>query len=73
MKALRYALANRDKVLDLTRQITDAKPDDPRPGYIFDEVTKYAAIDPAMPIPAEKLDWLQDLLVKTGNLTTRST
>jgi NitT/TauT family transport system substrate-binding protein len=71
MKALRYALANRDKVLDLTRQIIDAKPDDPRPGYIFDEVTKYSAIDPAMPIPLDKLDWLQDLLVKTGNLTTK--
>ena len=71
MKALRYALANRDKVLDLTRQVTDAKPDDPRPGYIFDEVAKYSAIDPAMPIPLEKLDWLQDLLVKTGNLSTK--
>jgi NitT/TauT family transport system substrate-binding protein len=71
MKALRYALANRDKVLDLTRQVTDAKPDDPRLGYIFDEVTKYFAIDPAMPIPLEKLDWLQDLSVKTGNLSTK--
>ncbi len=71
MKALHYALANRDKVLDLTRQITDAKPDDPRPGYIFDEVMKYSAIDPTMPIPLDKLDWLQDLLVKTGNLSTK--
>jgi NitT/TauT family transport system substrate-binding protein len=71
MKALRYALANRDKVVDLTQQITGIKPDDPRPGYIFDEVTKYSAIDPAMPVPLEKLDWLQDLLVKTGNLATK--
>jgi NitT/TauT family transport system substrate-binding protein len=71
MKALRYALANRDKVLDVTRQVTDIKPDDPRPGYIFDEVTKYSAIDPTMPIPLEKLGWLQDLLVKTGNLSAK--
>jgi NitT/TauT family transport system substrate-binding protein len=71
MKALRFALANRDKVLDLTREITGAKADDPRPGYIFDEVKKYGAIDPAMPVPAEKLDWLQDLLVKTGNLAQK--
>jgi NitT/TauT family transport system substrate-binding protein len=71
MKALRYALANRDKVLDVTRQVTDIKPDDPRPGYIFDEVTKYSAIDPTMPIPLEKLNWLQDLLVKTGNLSAK--
>jgi NitT/TauT family transport system substrate-binding protein len=71
IKALRFALAHRDQVLDLARQITGAKPDDPRPGYIFDEVTQYSAIDPAMPIPLEKLDWLQDLLVKTGNLSTK--
>ncbi|HUC49047.1 MAG TPA: ABC transporter substrate-binding protein [Xanthobacteraceae bacterium] len=71
MKALRYALANRDKVIDLTREVTGAKPDDPRPAYIFDEVVKYSAIDPAMPVPLDKLDWLQDLLVKTGNLSTK--
>jgi len=68
IKALRFALANRDKVLDLTREVTGAKADDPRPAYIFDEVKKYGAIDPDMPIPVEQLDWLQDLLVKTGNL-----
>jgi len=71
MKAQRFALANRDKVLELTRQITDAKPDDPRPGYIFDEVKKYSAVDPDMPVPVEKLEWLQDLLVKTGNLAQK--
>jgi NitT/TauT family transport system substrate-binding protein len=68
MKALRFALANRDKVLALTREITGAKPDDPRPGHIFDEVQKYSAIDPQMPVPVEKLDWMQNLLVKTGNM-----
>jgi NitT/TauT family transport system substrate-binding protein len=71
MKALRYALANRDKALDTARQVTGAKPDDPRPAYIYDEVTQYSAIDPTMPIPVDKLEWLQDLLVKTGNLTTK--
>ena len=40
-----------------------------RDRYIFDEVKKYSAIDPAMPIPLEKLAWMQNLLIKTGNLT----
>jgi len=68
MKALRYALAHRDDELALTRQIIGAKPDDPRPAFIFDEVQKEGAIDPTMPIPVDKLAWMQDLLIKTGNL-----
>lgn len=69
MTAWRFALDNRDKVIALTREVTNSKPDDPRPAYIFDEVTRYSAIDPAMPIPVEKLTWMRDLLIKTGNLT----
>jgi NitT/TauT family transport system substrate-binding protein len=67
--ALRYAMANRDKVITLATQITEAKPDDPRAAYIFDEVKKYSAIDPEMPIPMDKLAWMRELLTKTGNLT----
>jgi NitT/TauT family transport system substrate-binding protein len=65
---LRYAMANRDKTVALANQITEAKADDPRAGYIYDEVRKYSAIDPEMPIPADKLDWMEQLLVKTGNM-----
>jgi NitT/TauT family transport system substrate-binding protein len=32
-------------------------------------VKKYSAVDPNMPIPMNKLAWLRDLLVTTGNLT----
>ncbi len=67
--ALRYAMANRDKVIELATQITQAKADDPRATYIFDEVKKYSAIDPEMPIPMDKLTWMRELLTKTGNLT----
>jgi NitT/TauT family transport system substrate-binding protein len=67
--ALRTAMANRDKVIALTREVTEAKPDDPRAAYVFDEVTRYSAINPDMPIPLDKLAWMQELLIKTGNLT----
>ena len=66
--ALRYALANRDKTIALAKEVTEAKADDPRAAYIFDEVKHYSVDHPEMPIPLDKLNWMQDLLVKTGNL-----
>jgi len=69
MAGFRYALSNRDQTLALTREITLAKPDDPLPAFTYDEVKRYSAVDPDMPIPMNKLGWLRDLLVTTGNLT----
>jgi len=69
MAGWRYALENRDKVIALSNEITHSKPDDPRPAYIFDEVKRISAIDPTMPLPIDKLTWMRDLLIKTGNLT----
>jgi NitT/TauT family transport system substrate-binding protein len=68
MQGLRYALANKDAEVKLAKEMTDAKPDDTRAAFVFDEVTKYKAIDPEMPIPMEKLGWMMDLFVKTENL-----
>jgi NitT/TauT family transport system substrate-binding protein len=68
MAALRYALANRDEEVKLTKEATNEKPDDERAAYIFDEVARLSAIDPLMPIPLDKLAWMQELLVRTGNL-----
>jgi ABC-type nitrate/sulfonate/bicarbonate transport system substrate-binding protein len=65
---LRYAMANRDKTIALAKEITEAKADDPRAAYLFDEVTRFSSITPDMPIPMDKLNWMQDLLVRTGNL-----
>lgn len=69
MAGFRHALANRDQTIELTREITHAKPDNPLPAFTYDEVKRYSAVDPDMPIPMNKLAWLRDLLVKTGNLT----
>jgi ABC-type nitrate/sulfonate/bicarbonate transport system substrate-binding protein len=68
MQGLRYAMSHRDATVKLTREITHAKPDDPRPAYIFDDAAKHGAVDPTMPIPMEKLDWMQNQLVKSGSL-----
>jgi len=68
MNALRFALDHRDKEVALTNEITRRKSDDPRAGFLFDEAKRLSAVDPGMPIPAEKLAWMRDLLLKTGNL-----
>jgi NitT/TauT family transport system substrate-binding protein len=75
-KALRYALSHRDETLALTREASDTKADDPRPGFVFDDAVKTGAIAPDLPIPMDKLAWMQDQLValgqipKAGDLTT---
>jgi NitT/TauT family transport system substrate-binding protein len=69
MAGFRHALANRDQTIELTREITLAKPDNPLPAFTYDEVKRFSAVDPDMPIPMNKLAWLRDLLVTTGNLT----
>jgi NitT/TauT family transport system substrate-binding protein len=66
---LRHALANRDEAVKLAKDVTEAKPDDPRAAYIYDETVRYAAISPEMPIPMEKLAWMKGLLTRTGNLS----
>jgi NitT/TauT family transport system substrate-binding protein len=69
MAGVRHALNNRDDAIRLAKEMTEAKPDDPRAGYIYDEVMRYSAITPDMPIPMDKLAWMRELLTKTGNLT----
>ena len=66
--ALRYAAANREEEIKLTFEITKAKPDDPRPGFIFDEAVRYKDIDPEVGLPMEKLAWTQEMLLKNGSM-----
>lgn len=69
MQGYRYALANRDEEIRITREITGIKPDDTRPEFMFAEAANpTTGIDPAMPIAMDKLDWLQGELVAAGNL-----
>jgi NitT/TauT family transport system substrate-binding protein len=68
MAGLRYAMDNRDKMVALSKEVTDAKADDPRAAYIFDEVKRYSSITPDLPVSLDKLNWMQDLFVRTGNL-----
>jgi NitT/TauT family transport system substrate-binding protein len=60
MAALTYVVSHRDETLALTREVTGAKPDDPRPAYIYDDAVKSKSIDPEMHIPMDKLRWMEE-------------
>jgi NitT/TauT family transport system substrate-binding protein len=67
MQGLKHALAFKDETVKIARQITGSKADDPRAETIFNEAKKpNSGIDPSMPIDMDKLNWLQERLVKTG-------
>ena len=68
MSALRFALSHRDETVALTRELIRAKPDDPRPAFVFDDAIKHKAVDPTLPIPAEKIQWIQEQMVMAGKL-----
>ena len=66
--ALRYAVSHRDETIALTREVVGLKGDDKRASYVFDVSVKHHDVDPEIAIPMDKLDWMQQELVKTGNL-----
>jgi len=68
VEGYRYAMAHRDETIKLAKDVTNAKEDDQRQSFVFDEVLRYNAIDPEMNIPVEKLKWMQDLFIKTETL-----
>src|SRR5262249_1575150 len=68
INALRFAVSHRDDTIKLTQDNIHAKPDDPRPAYAYDDTLKQGAIDPDMALPLDRLNWLQNELVKAGNL-----
>jgi NitT/TauT family transport system substrate-binding protein len=68
MQALRYVLSHKAETVALTQEVIHAKPDDPRPAFVYDDAMAHHAVDPDLPIPADKLDWMQEQLVKAGKL-----
>jgi len=71
IEALRYALAHREETVALTRGATHAAANDPRPEFVFDRVIAGKWVDSELNIPPDKLAWMQQQLVQTGNLKTK--
>jgi NitT/TauT family transport system substrate-binding protein len=68
IKAFRYAVAHRDETIKLAFEATGAKPDDPRPAFMFDEGVKPGVVEPDFPIPVDNLVWLQQQMVALGQI-----
>lgn len=68
MNALRFALTHKTETVALTREITHAKPDDPRAAFVYDDAVQHNAVDPTLPLPPEKIQWIQEQMVKAGKL-----
>jgi NitT/TauT family transport system substrate-binding protein len=68
MNALGFALAHRDETVALTRELSQSRSDDPRPDFVFDDAVAHKAVDPTLPLPAEKIQWIQEQMVKAGSL-----
>ena len=68
MSALRFALSHKTETVALTREIIHAKPDDPRPAFVYDDALAHHAVDPTLPLPMEKFAWIQEQLIKAGKL-----
>src|SRR5579871_1202366 len=51
IEALRFAMSHRDDTIRVAREITGAKPDDPRPAFVFDEAARTGVIGTELPLP----------------------
>ncbi len=65
---LRFAMSHRDETIRIATEITGAKPDDPRPGFVFDAAMRTNAVAPDLPVPLDKLEFMQKQLVSSGSL-----
>ena len=68
MEGLRFALTHKAETVALTQEIIHAKPDDKRAEFVYDDAVAHHAVDADLPIPADKLDWMQQQLIRAGRL-----
>jgi NitT/TauT family transport system substrate-binding protein len=68
MEGLRYAAAHRDETIRLTHEISGSKPDDPRPAFVYDWAVNAKAIGTDLPIPMDKLEFIQSTAVGVGSM-----
>jgi NitT/TauT family transport system substrate-binding protein len=68
IEALRFAMSHRDETIRVAGEITGVKRDDPRPGFVYDAAVRASSVATDLPLPLQKLDFMQNLLVSSGTL-----
>jgi ABC-type nitrate/sulfonate/bicarbonate transport system substrate-binding protein len=66
MDAYKYAIAHPEEAVKLAHEMTHAKPDDKRAEFIVDQAIKDKQVDATLAIPADRIEWMQQLFVKAG-------
>src|SRR5262245_61117497 len=66
MDAYKYAATHRDETVKIAHEMTNAKSDDTRAQFIYDQALREKQIDPSLAIPIDRIDWMQELFVKAG-------
>jgi NitT/TauT family transport system substrate-binding protein len=66
MDAYKYAATHRDETVKIAHEMTNAKSDDTRAQFIYDQAIREKQIDPSLAIPIDRIDWMQELFVKAG-------
>ncbi len=72
MEGLDYAIHHRDETIKLAARMDDDKdPSDPVFSHMFDEATEKHYVSTTSEIPRKGMDWLQDEMLKIGELKQR--
>ena len=50
----------------MAHEMSHAKPDDKRADFITDQALRDKQIDPTLAVPADRIDWMQNLFVKAN-------
>ena len=66
MDAYKFAATHRDETIKVAHELTNAKSDDKRAEFISDQAIRDKQIDPTLAIPADRIEWMQELFVKAG-------
>jgi NitT/TauT family transport system substrate-binding protein len=68
MEGLRYCVEHRDETIQLSAEINQEKPDDPRYGYSYDEIVKGGLLSLNMEVHRDKIAWMQAMMIRVHEL-----
>jgi NitT/TauT family transport system substrate-binding protein len=71
MDGYAYALTHRDETIALTRKVAKLAADDPSAAFIYDEAVSQKSIDPLLAVPADRLQWIEDMLARHGTIDAK--
>jgi NitT/TauT family transport system substrate-binding protein len=68
MEGLSHAIDNKDAMLEVAGKVAHLPEGDKSAEFIYDEAVRYKAVNADLAIPVDKLQWVDDQMVKLGAL-----